>query len=698
MDKTKALDLSMLPCQHLTGVGKRVAERLAHLGIHHVQDLLFHLPLRYQDRTRVYPIANVAPGDHVVIEGEVESVMIPKAGRTRLLCQLRDPSGRLRLRFFHANAQQRQTLQTGARLRCFGEVRRGTHGLEMVHPEYRLVSAELIAPVEDNLTPIYPTTEGLSQLSFRRLTQEALKLLNTGALLQDILPPTLLQEFSFPTLSEALTFVHRPPADAPVDVLLEKQHISQQRLVFEELLAHRLSLLHLKRTFKLQEAFALEKRGVLRNKFLALLSFQLTHAQLRVVEEISQDLSQPHPMLRLLQGDVGSGKTVVAAFAMLQAIESGYQCVILAPTELLAEQHFLNFQKWFAPLGVETALLVGQMKTSARTQTLAAMAAGTVKVIVGTHAIFQRGVEFLNLALVVVDEQHRFGVQQRALLREKGMHENCFPHQLIMTATPIPRTLAMSVYADLDYSVIDELPPGRTPVTTTVISNSRRDEMCERVFEACTAGRQAYWVCTLIEESEVLECQAAEDTAAQMRARFPTLTIGLIHGRLKSVEKEQIMSAFKNAEINLLVATTVIEVGVDVPNASLMVIENAERLGLAQLHQLRGRVGRGALASHCVLIYQNPLSRLAKERLAVMRETTDGFKIAQRDLELRGPGEVLGTRQTGDVSLRIADLLRDDSLIPAVQSAADTLVKYHRLTIAPLIKRWLRDSVQYGHV
>jgi ATP-dependent DNA helicase RecG len=698
MDKTKALDLSMLPCQHLTGVGKRVAERLAHLGIHHVQDLLFHLPLRYQDRTRVYPIANVAPGDHVVIEGEVESVMIPKAGRTRLLCQLRDPSGRLRLRFFHANAQQRQTLQTGARLRCFGEVRRGTHGLEMVHPEYRLVSAELIAPVEDNLTPIYPTTEGLSQLSFRRLTQEALKLLNTGALLQDILPPTLLQEFSFPTLSEALTFVHRPPADAPVDVLLEKQHISQQRLVFEELLAHRLSLLHLKRTFKLQEAFALEKRGVLRNKFLELLSFQLTNAQLRVVEEISQDLSQPHPMLRLLQGDVGSGKTVVAAFAMLQAIENGYQCVILAPTELLAEQHFLNFQKWFAPLGVETALLVGQMKTSARTQTLAAMAAGTVKVIVGTHAIFQRGVEFLNLALVVVDEQHRFGVQQRALLREKGMHENCFPHQLIMTATPIPRTLAMSVYADLDYSVIDELPPGRTPVTTTVISNSRRDEMCERVFEACTAGRQAYWVCTLIEESEVLECQAAEDTAAQMRARFPTLTIGLIHGRLKSVEKEQIMSAFKNAEINLLVATTVIEVGVDVPNASLMVIENAERLGLAQLHQLRGRVGRGALASHCVLIYQNPLSRLAKERLAVMRETTDGFKIAQRDLELRGPGEVLGTRQTGDVSLRIADLLRDDSLIPAVQSAADTLVKYHRLTIAPLIKRWLRDSVQYGHV
>jgi ATP-dependent DNA helicase RecG len=698
MDKTNSIDLSLLPCQHLHGVGKRIAERLAHLGIHFVQDLLFHLPLRYQDRTRVYPIANIAPGDHVVIEGEIDAVMIPKAGRTRLLCQLRDPSGRLRLRFFHANAQQRQTLQNGSRLRCFGEVRRGTHGLEMVHPEYRLVSSELIAPVEDNLTPIYPTTEGLSQMSFRRLTQEALKLLNTGALLQDILPPALLREFSFPSLSEALTFVHRPPADAPVDVLLEKQHISQQRLVFEELLAHRLSLLHLKRTFKMQEAYALEKRGALKNKFLELLSFQLTNAQRRVVEEISQDLCEPHPMLRLLQGDVGSGKTVVAALAMLQAIESGYQCAILAPTELLAEQHFLNFQKWFAPLNIDVALYVRQMKTSTRNQTLTAMATGNVKVIVGTHAIFQRGVEFLNLALVVVDEQHRFGVQQRALLREKGMHENCFPHQLIMTATPIPRTLAMSVYADLDYSVIDELPPGRTPVTTTVISNSRRDEMCERVFEACAAGVQAYWVCTLIEESEVLECQAAEDTALQMRARFPTLTIGLIHGRMKAAEKEQIMTAFKNAEINLLVATTVIEVGVDVANASLMVIENAERLGLAQLHQLRGRVGRGARASHCVLIYQYPLSRLAKQRLAVMRETTDGFKIAQRDLELRGPGEVLGTRQTGDVSLRIADLLRDDSLIPAVQSAADTLVKHHRLTIAPLIKRWLRNSVQYGHV
>jgi ATP-dependent DNA helicase RecG len=698
MDKTTTLDLSMLPCQHLAGVGKRIAERLAHLGIHHVQDLLFHLPLRYQDRTRVYPIANVAPGDHVVIEGEIESVMIPKAGRTRLLCQLRDPSGRIRLRFFHANAAQRQTLQAGARLRCFGEARRGTHGLEMVHPEYRIISAELIAPVEDNLTPIYPTTEGLSQLSFRRLTLAALKLLGEGALLHDVLPASLLKEFSFPTLSEALTFVHRPPADAPVEALLEKQHISQKRLVFEELLAHHLSLLHLKQTFKMQEAYALKKSGVLSKKFLETLPFQLTSAQARVSAEISNDLCQPHPMLRLLQGDVGSGKTVVAALAMLQAIENGFQCAVLAPTELLAEQHYLTFKKWLEPLNIPVTMLSGQLKASVRTTSLAAMASGEAKIIVGTHAIFQRGVEFLNLAFVVVDEQHRFGVQQRALLREKGMHENCFPHQLIMTATPIPRTLAMSVYADLDYSVIDELPPGRTPVTTTVLSNSRRDEMCQRVFEACNAGRQAYWVCTLIEESEVLECQAAENTALEMQALFPTLRIGLIHGRLKSAEKEQIMSAFKRGELQLLVATTVIEVGVDVPNASLMVIENAERLGLAQLHQLRGRVGRGAVASHCVLIYQNPLSRLAKARLAVMRETTDGFKIAQRDLELRGPGEVLGTRQTGDVSLRIADLLRDDDLLPAVKQAAETLTSFHRLAIDPLIKRWLRDTVQYGHV
>jgi len=698
MDKKNSIDLSTLSCQHLTGVGKHIAGRLAHLGIHCVQDLLFHLPLRYQDRTRVYPIGTLTAGDHVVLEGTLESVTHPKVGRTRLLCQLRDPSGRIQLRFFHANATQRQSLQPGCKLRCFGEVRRGTHGLEMIHPEYRILTAELIAPVEDNLTPIYPTTEGLSQLSFRRLTGQALKLLNAGGVLQDILPPSLLREFAFPSLPDALQFVHRPPTDAPVDVLLEGQHVSQKRLVFEELLAHRLSLMDLKRAFQTQPAFALPPCGDLQEKFLAQLSFQLTMAQTRVVAEISRDLAKPHPMLRLVQGDVGSGKTVVAALAILQAIENEFQAALLAPTELLAEQHYFTFKKWLAPLNINVVLLTGQLKAASRQQAFADILSGAAQVVVGTHALFQKGVEFARLGLVVVDEQHRFGVQQRALLREKGIQQNCFPHQLIMTATPIPRTLAMSVYADLDYSVIDELPPGRTPIITTVIPTSRREEILARVNEACTAGRQAYWVCTLIEESEVLECQAAEETAKQMLALFPTLKIGLIHGRLKAAEKEQVMAAFKNGEINLLVATTVIEVGVDVSNASLMVIENAERLGLAQLHQLRGRVGRGGVASHCVLLYQYPLSKLAKARLAVMRETTDGFRIAQRDLEIRGPGEVLGTRQTGDVSLRIADLLRDNELFPAVQQSADILLQQHTEIIAPLIKRWLRDAVQYGHV
>ncbi len=694
----KTEDLGQLPCLSLQGVGKRVAERLAHLGITCVQDLLFHLPLRYQDRTRVYPMATLAPGDHVVVEGVIENISQPVGGRTRLLCQLRDASGRLFLRFFYATAAQRQGLQIGLRLRCFGEVRRGSQGLEMIHPEYMLSQAGMIPQVDENLTPIYPTTEGLSQLMFRKLTDQALNLLAQGAMLQDIVPAKLLQQFSFPTLAESLSYVHRPPADAPVDVLMEKQHISQKRLVFEELLAHRLSMLRLKQDFQVQNAFPFEKKQTLTQQFLKALPFQLTHAQTRVTDEIYQDLLKPHPMLRLVQGDVGSGKTVVAALAILQAVENGFQCAILAPTELLAEQHYRTFQKWFSALQISVVMMSGQLKAAERRATEAAILQGDAKVVVGTHAIFQKNTAFSKLALIIVDEQHRFGVQQRAMLREKGLHENCYPHQLIMTATPIPRTLAMSVYADLDYSVIDELPPGRTPVMTTVISNARREEILNRIREACATHRQAYWVCTLIEESEVLQCQAAENTALQMRTIFPDLKIGLIHGRLKAAEKEQVMAAFKTGELNLLVATTVIEVGVDVPNASLMVIENAERLGLAQLHQLRGRVGRGAVASHCVLMYQNPLSALARQRLSIMRETTDGFKIAQRDLELRGPGEVLGTRQTGELSLRIADLLRDSDLLPAVQQAATLLQSHSSEVIAPLIKRWLRDSIRYGHV
>jgi ATP-dependent DNA helicase RecG len=698
MMNTPPVDLSLLPCQHLQGVGKRIAERLAHLSIHCVQDLLFHLPLRYQDRTRVYSVATIKPGDHVVIEGVIGNVTFPKVGRTRLLCQMRDPSGLINLRFFYMSGLQRQMLQPGVRLRCFGEVRRGPHSLEMIHPECRVMSDEDIIPVDENLTPIYSTTEGLSQLTFRKLTDQALALLANGGILQEILPAVLLQEFAFPSLQDALQYVHRPPVDASVSALLAGEHVSQKRLVFEELLAHRLSLLHVKQTFQQQQAFPLEKNKVLVKKFLANLPFSLTNAQLTVSAEISRDLSLSYPMLRLVQGDVGSGKTVVAALAMMQALENGYQCAILAPTELLVEQHYRTFQQWLEPLNIPVLMLSGQMKASAKQESLTSLASGALKVVVGTHALFQKGVEFANLALIIVDEQHRFGVQQRALLREKGVKDNHYPHQLIMTATPIPRTLAMSVYADLDYSVIDELPPGRTPVTTTVISNARREEIVVRIRQACTAGRQAYWVCTLIEESEVLQCQAAEQTAQELSEIFTELKVSLIHGRMKSQEKEQIMADFKQGKVHLLIATTVIEVGVDVPNASLMVIENAERLGLAQLHQLRGRVGRGAVASHCVLMYQIPLSVLAKKRLAVMRDTNDGFKIAQRDLELRGPGEVLGIRQTGEVPLRIADLLRDSDLLPAVQQAATLLTANHQEAIDLLVKRWLGNGMRYGHV
>jgi ATP-dependent DNA helicase RecG len=698
MKPDQPIDLSTLPCERLKGVGAQGAERLARLGIHSVQDLLFHLPFRYQDRTRVYPISTLTAGDHVVIEGEVENVATPRVGRTRLLCQVRDLSGRVTLRFFYVNAVQRKMLQPGVRLRCFGEVRRGTHGYEMIHPEYRLVASETILPVEENLTPIYPTTDGLSQLSFRKLTAQALQLLNQGAALQDILPASLLKKWEFPSLQAALSYVHRPPSDAPVDILLESQHITQKRLVFEELLAHRLSLLNLKNAFQVQSAVALNPQGDLTKNFLAALPFALTGAQARVATEIYQDISRPHPMLRLVQGDVGSGKTVVAALAMLRALENNFQAAILAPTELLVEQHYRTFQAWFEPLGVQVVMLTGQLKTAARQKALLDIANGSAKIVLGTHAIFQKTVEFYNLAMIVVDEQHRFGVKQRALLREKGLYKHFYPHQLIMTATPIPRTLAMSVYADLDYSVIDELPPGRTPIQTMVLANSRRDEILARIRAACAEGRQAYWVCTLIDESEVLQCKAAEVTFAQLRETFPEMKIGLVHGRMKSAEKEQAMLAFKKNETQLLVATTVIEVGVDVSNASLMVIENAERLGLAQLHQLRGRVGRGAIASYCVLLYQNPLSTFAKARLAVMRETTDGFKIAQQDLEIRGPGEVLGTRQTGDVGLKIADLLRDDDLLPAVQEAAEVLLSQHIEAIPLLIKRWLGVAVKYGHV
>lgn len=690
------LDLNLLNSQHLKGVGKRLAERLANLGIHSVQDLLFHLPHSYQDRTQLTPLRQVLPGDYAVIEGEIDDVMLPKLKKTRLLCRLNDGTGRISLRFFFVNAFQRQQLKKGTRLRCYGEVRRGLQGFEMFHPEYRVIEEGKTLPIEESLTPIYPTTEGLSQSMWQKLINQALSLLSEGKL-HDILPSQILEKFTFPSLKEALLFVHRPPKNAPIHLLIEGKHVAQKRLGFEELLAHRLSLLHIKETYCSQKTFSFQKKLTLTQKFLQALPYKLTHAQKRVAEEIYQDLSQSYPMLRLVQGDVGSGKTVVAALAMLQAVENGYQAALAAPTELLIEQHFKTFKNWFDQLDIKVVLLTSQMKIAQRRQALEEIENGQVSIILGTHAIFQKAVKFSKLGLIVVDEQHRFGVEQRALFREKGIIGDQYPHQLIMTATPIPRTLAMSAYADLDLSIIDELPPGRTPVKTIVVSSTRRNEIMEKIREACVSGRQVYWVCTLIEESDALQCKTAENTAKELQEILKELKVGLVHGRLKSSEKEAVMTAFKNGALQVLVATTVIEVGVDVPNASLMVIENAERLGLAQLHQLRGRVGRGTVESHCVLIYET-LSQMAKERLSVMRETTDGFKIAERDLEIRGPGEVLGTRQAGVLSLRVANLLRDSDLLPKVASAAEIFKQEYQELIQPLIKRWLGQKEKYGNI
>lgn len=697
---TQAPDLQSQPITLLRGVGPRAAERLANLSIETVQDLLFHLPSRYQDRTRVVPMGSLRPGDEAVVEGSVDLAEI-KFGRKRmLLVRISDGTGALTLRFFHFNANQQAGFTRGVRLRCYGEVRPGATTLEMVHPEYRRVDADAVDTVEEHLTPIYPTTEGLHQLSLRPLTQQALeRLAEAGdAGLRDWLPPALLKQFKLPSLAAAIRYVHRPPPDASVAELEAGRHPAQQRLVFEELLAHHLSLRQLRYTAKAQLAPVLQGNGKLRARFLAALPFSLTGAQRRVVKEISADLDRDHPMLRLVQGDVGSGKTVVAALAALQAVEAGAQVAIMAPTELLAEQHYRNFHAWMTPLGVDVAWLSGKIKGKARSATLDIISAGTAPIMVGTHALFQEDVQFAHLGLVIVDEQHRFGVHQRLALRDKGKQGDTRPHQLTMTATPIPRTLAMTLYADLDASIIDELPPGRTPVQTVVIPNNRRPEIVERVRQACAQGRQAYWVCTLIEESEALQCQAAEDTAVQLAEALPELRVSLVHGRMKSRDKEAVMASFKAGELNLLVATTVIEVGVDVPNASLMIVENAERLGLAQLHQLRGRVGRGAAQSSCVLMYRSPLSEQARARLGVLRDTTDGFEIARRDLELRGPGEVLGTRQTGLLSLRIADLLRDQDLLPSVEQAAGTLLESYPESTAPLIRRWLGDAGRYGEV
>ena len=692
-------DLANSPITELKRVGPKVAERLARLGIHTVQDLLFHLPLRYQDRTRIQPIGSLQHGDQAVIEGEVELAQIKFGRRRSLLVSLADGTGMLVLRFFHFSSAQQQGLIRGSRLRCFGEVRNGPNSLEMVHPEYQRIDPDQPLEVAEYLTPIYPTTEGIHQLTLRGLSDQALEWLGREPdALREWLPPELLKRFRLPNLAAALSYLHRPPPDAPQAQLLAGTYPAQQRLTFEELLAHQISLRELRQRQRQSRAPRLLADGRLRSRLLQQLPFQLTAAQQRVVAEIAQDLTETVPMQRLVQGDVGSGKTIVAALAALQAVEAGQQVALMAPTELLAEQHLRNFALWLEPLEIELAWLTGRLKGTVREQVLARMADGSAQLVVGTHALFQDDVVFASLGLVIIDEQHRFGVHQRLALREKGRTSRHAPHQLIMTATPIPRTLAMTAYADLDLSIIDELPPGRKPVTTVAIPDSRRSEVVERVRTACLEGRQVYWVCTLIEESEALQCQAAEESERLLAEALPELRVGLVHGRVKPEEKERTMGRFKAGELDLLVATTVIEVGVDVPKASLMIIENPERLGLAQLHQLRGRVGRGSAESHCVLMYHAPLSQNARQRLAILRETSDGFEIARRDLEMRGPGEVLGTRQTGELQLRIADLVRDQAQLDDVRAAAELLLHRYPENAAALVRRWIGQRADYGKV
>ena len=682
----------------LHGVGEKVAEHLAKLRIARVGDLLFHLPLRYQDRTRLTPIGALRFNREAQVEGVIEVAQVVFGRRRALVVRVADGSGAINLRFFHFNSAQQQRLAIGRRVRCFGEVRRGPNSLEMVHPECQVLADDNPLAVDAELTPIYPTTEGLQQNRLRHLTNQALTLLaDADDDTRELLPLAILDRLQLPSLRAALEFVHRPPPDADVEMLALSSHPAQRRLVFEELLAYQLSLKRLREQARDFGAPTVTT-GALQQRLLAGFGFTLTGAQQRVIAEIESDLAHGVPMLRLLQGDVGAGKTAVAAAVAADMLEAGYQVALMAPTELLAEQHANTLRRWFEPLGVESFLLTSRLTKSQRKPLIARLASAAPALAVGTHALFQQDVHYGRLGLIVVDEQHRFGVEQRLALRDKGARDGFRPHQLIMTATPIPRTLAMSAYADLDVSILDELPPHRKPVRTVVLAESKRPDIVARIAEMVGAGRQVYWVCPLIDESDVLEHQAATDTAVQLANALPEIKVGLVHGRLADRDKDAQMAAFARGETALLVATTVIEVGVDVPNASLMVIENAERLGLSQLHQLRGRVGRGSQHADCVLLYKPPLSSMARQRLQVMRATTDGFIIADRDLELRGPGELLGTRQTGIAQFRIADLVRDAALLRDVQATASTVLSDYPQLVDRLVQRWLADKVEYANV
>ena len=677
------------PVSILDALSKPTRARLEKLGVRVDFDLVLHLPLRYEDETHLYPI-NDLPFDRIAqTEGELLHAEIQYRPRRQLVCQLADGSAVLYLRFFNFYPSQIKQLQPGVRLRVLGEQRQGYYGPEMVHPKYRVVLEG--APLAESLTPVYPTTAGMPQHTLKKLVGLAL----TRCDLSDTLDETLLDGLRLPTFAASVEQLHHPAPDMPLAVLEDRARPAWRRLKFDELLAQQLSMRIAYRERRAQLAPQLNAKGNLVKRLQKLLPFQLTATQQRVLAEINADLDLPHPMQRLLQGDVGSGKTIVAALSCARAIASGHQAALMAPTEILAEQHFRKIDALLSPLGVQSAWLTGSLKSKAKRDAIAATRNGAAQLIVGTHALFQASVEFQNLGLVVIDEQHRFGVDQRLALRSKGAQGKLHPHQLMMSATPIPRTLAMSFFADLDVSVIDELPPGRSPIVTKLISDARREQVSERVRAACSEGAQAYWVCPLIEESEALQLQTAMDTFAHIEATFSDLRVGLIHGRLPSAEKADIMARFQAGEIQLLVATTVIEVGVDVPNASLMVIENAERMGLSQLHQLRGRVGRGARPSACILLYQNPLSEAARARLKIIFENSDGFEIARQDLALRGPGEFLGARQSGVPMLRFADLETDADLLEAARNMAERLLVEDTTTAERHLARWMHSKVDY---
>lgn len=687
----------LTPITHLKGVGPQMEEKLAKLGITCFRDLLFHLPIRYIDQTQITDVAELRPSTYAQIEGVVVSAHVAYGKKRSLVCKVRDDTGSVCLRFFHFTAAQKERLATDTQVRVCGEVKRGATGVEFFHPEVEVLVPEHEQHYElpDRLTPIYPSTDGLTQKRWLQLTDQLVSRLKSGQV-NELIDSKFLETHQLQTLSQALLYLHRPPVDANLYELSLGLHPLQKRLALEELLAHHLSLREQKLRGNTHDAYALPRAKQLERKLLDFVGFTLTNAQARVIDEICTDLATHTPMRRLVQGDVGSGKTLVAAMAAIQSAAQGKQTALMAPTEILAEQHFRNFTRWFEEgLGIRCAWLVGRQGVKERRLQNEAISSGEALVVVGTQALFQEGVEFHDLALTIIDEQHRFGVHQRLALQQKSKTS---AHQLSLTATPIPRTLAMSFYANIDISSIDELPPGRKPVTTAVIAQNRRDSVIERIGQACESGRQAYWVCTLIEDSETLQAQAAQATWEMLCEALSHLKIGLVHGRLSSAEKDEQMQAFKQHQLDLLVATTVIEVGVDVPNASLMVIENPERLGLAQLHQLRGRVGRGEAESSCVLLYQKPLSKVARKRLDIMRSTNDGFVIAEEDLKIRGPGEVLGTRQTGDVQFRVANLDTHQDLLAKAVEIGETLQKENPRAAHAIIDRWLGHRQQFADV